>query len=90
MEYIWLGYPKETFKTFLCPASSKRVGFRGLRGYKTFRDLFLPLKPPKRALRDTEVVDEVSLRTTWPLFVHNLFMGFISGVLPQTPNAEGI
>ena len=31
-----LSYPKATFPTLLCPASSKRAGFRGLRGYKTF------------------------------------------------------
>ena len=31
-ESMWLFYPKATFETLRCPASSKRAGFRNFRG----------------------------------------------------------
>ena len=31
-ESMWLFYPKATFPTLRCPASSKRAGFRFFRG----------------------------------------------------------
>ena len=35
MEFLWLLFPKATFVTFRCPASSKRASFRVLRGLKS-------------------------------------------------------
>ena len=34
-EFIWLFYPKATFATLRCPASSQRASFRVLRGKKS-------------------------------------------------------
>ena len=41
MEFKWLICPKATFLTLRCPASSKRAGFRGLRGNKWHKLTYL-------------------------------------------------